>query len=467
MSTVAMPTTQPTLSQFDQLPLAANLLQRVAELGYSTMTPVQAGSLPVILAGQDVVVQAPTGSGKTAAFALGLLTKLVPARQAPQALVMCPTRELAEQVAEVIRSLAKAIGDVKVLTLCGGVPARGQRESLQHGANILVGTPGRILDLLQQQAFSTAAIHTLVLDEADRMLEMGFIDDLKAIVKTLPGQRQTLLFSATYPATIAQLAQQVSQQAKHIQTEDVAVPAAITQRFYELTDTTANAVANLLLQLQPPSCMVFCNTKAETQNIVAHLLGQGISATALNGDLDQKQRDQAMIQFLHGSVRVLVATDVAARGVDVDQLPLVINVHMAHDLDTHTHRIGRTGRAGSAGLAITLLGAQDNYQRHLLEDQLDKPIQLLALPAPAAANLSLPALWSTLQITGGKKDKLRPGDIVGALTKDNQLKVDAIGKIKVLSQWSFVTVRKAQVKAALAILNNDKIKGKRFRARAL
>lgn len=432
------------------------------------MTEVQALSLPVILAGEDVLVQAETGSGKTAAFALGILAKLNVGVFAPQALVLCPTRELAEQVADAIRTLAKSMANVKVLTLCGGVPARNQIASLEHGAHVLVGTPGRVLDHANQKRIQFDQIATLVLDEADRMLEMGFQDEINALVAATPASRQSLLFSATYPNKIEQLTARVSKNAQSIQVGSAQTAPKITQRFYDLADTTAaQAVNQLLLDQQPSNSMVFCNTKAETQSIADKLHAKGHSVLALHGDLEQKDRDQTMVQFTNGSARVLVATDVAARGLDIAELDLVISVHMAHDTDTHTHRIGRTGRAGAEGLAVTLIGPQDDYKLRLLEDTFAEPIKLQPLPHPAAGRTPLQAELVTLQLSGGKKDKLRPGDIVGALTRDNKLTMADIGKIKVQSQWAFVAVKKSAAKHALALINNDKIKGKRFRARAL
>lgn len=463
-----MPEVIPTPAYFKQLPLNQALLDSVAEAGFQHMTPVQALSLPTILQGNDVIVQAETGSGKTAAFALGILAKIELAQTLPQALVLCPTRELAEQVAEAIRGLAKTMANVKVLTLCGGVPSRSQIASLEHGAHILVGTPGRILDHLGQNRIDFAKLHMLVLDEADRMLEMGFQDDLTAIVAKTPAARQTLLFSATYPAGIEQLSKGVSKNASHIEVASTQTQLNISQHFYELNDTSVNdAVEQIVLTQQPSNCIVFCNTRAETQSIADQLKRKGFSAMPLHGDLEQKDRDQTMVQFSNGSARILVATDVAARGLDIAQLDLVISVNMAHDLDTHTHRIGRTGRAGAEGLAITLIGPQDDYKMRLLEDTLTAPIQLLPLPTAPSGNKPLAAEFITLQLSGGKKNKLRPGDIVGALTRDKKLTMADIGKIKVQSNWAFVAVKVNHAKHALALLNGDRIKGKRFRVQAL
>ncbi|WP_258807059.1 ATP-dependent RNA helicase DbpA [Pseudidiomarina sp. CB1] len=460
--------TAPSVRRFAELKLNDALLSSLNEANFTEMTQVQAYSLPKILRGEDVVVQAETGSGKTVAFALGLLSKLDTESFAPQALVLCPTRELAEQVADAIRRLAKVMGNVKVLTLCGGAPSKVQAASLEHGAHVLVGTPGRVLDHLQAARLNLAQLQTLVLDEADRMLEMGFQDELAGIIAKTPSARQTLLFSATYPQGIRQLTKQVCNNAEIIKVAASQTQISIQQRFYQLDDAApAQAVRALLLELQPGNCMVFCNTKVETQNIADALKSKGFSILTLHGDMEQKDRDQTMVQFANGSGRVLVATDVAARGLDIAELDLVINVGMAHDIATHTHRIGRTGRAGAEGLAVTLIGGKDDYKMRLLEDTLSAPIKLLELPTLNTTTAPLTAEFVTLQLNGGKKHKLRPGDIVGALTRDKKLSVDDIGKIKVQAQWAYVAVKSTKVNHALALINNDKIKAKRFRAWAL
>ncbi|MGM0905575.1 MAG: ATP-dependent RNA helicase DbpA [Pseudomonadota bacterium] len=455
------------MTQFSQLNLAPALISRLNEIGYEQMTPVQSLSLPVILNNTDAVVRANTGSGKTTAFALAMLSKLNTKSFAPQALVLCPTRELAHQVAEEVRNLAKSMTNIKVLTLCGGEPSRIQTSSLEHGAHVLVGTPGRILDHLEQRNVDLSSLNTFVLDEADRMLEMGFQESLSAIVKHIPKVRQTLLFSATYPKNIAALAEQVTTKASNISAvEDEAKPR-IKQHFYAMNnEDSAQLVMSLLTEHQPENCLVFCNTKNEVKDILSTLKANKFSVLALHGELEQKDRDQAIIQFSNGSVRVLVATDVASRGLDIAELDLVINVHMAHDLDTHTHRIGRTGRAGKEGMAITLVAAQDDYKMRLLEDTFTDPIQVQ--PAPNLSDIKpLKATMTTLQISGGKKDKLRPGDIVGALTRDNVLSADDIGKIKLESTFGFVAVNSRLAKHALGLISNNKIKGKKFRAKLL
>lgn len=461
------PENTPEMTEFSQLNLAPALISRLNEIGYEQMTPVQSLSLPVILNNTDAVVRANTGSGKTTAFTLALLSKLNTKSFAPQALVLCPTRELAHQVAEEVRNLAKSMTNIKVLTLCGGEPSRIQTSSLEHGAHVLVGTPGRVLDHLEQRNVDLCSLNTFVLDEADRMLEMGFQESLSAIVKHIPKVRQTLLFSATYPKNIAALAEQVTTKASNISAVEEEAKPRIKQLFYAMNnEDSAQLVMSLLTEHQPENCLVFCNTKNEVKDILSTLKANKFSVLALHGELEQKDRDQAIIQFSNDSVRVLVATDVASRGLDIAELDLVINVHMAHDLDTHTHRIGRTGRAGKEGMAITLVAAQDDYKMRLLEDTFADPIQVQ--PAPNLSGIKpLKATMTTLQISGGKKDKLRPGDIVGALTRDNVLSADDIGKIKLESTFGFVAVNSRLAKHALGLISNNKIKGKKFRAKLL
>ncbi|MCC5827622.1 ATP-dependent RNA helicase DbpA [Alkalimonas sp.] len=454
------------VTDFAALALAPALLSTLQELNYQQMTPIQQQSLPAILAGKDVIAQAQTGSGKTAAFALGMLSALQVKRFRIQGLVLCPTRELAEQVAKELRTLGRSIHNIKVLTLCGGVPSKHQILSLEHGAHFIVGTPGRVLDHLQQQRLDLSELRMLVLDEADRMLDMGFQDEVASIAAAMPAKRQTLLFSATYPDKIEQLAASLMQQPVRVSVSSSQAESSIEQQFYTLASSSREqAVMLLLQQVQPASCVVFCNTKRVTQQLADALQQHGFSAKALHGDLEQKDRDQTLLQFANKSARILVATDVAARGLDISELDLVINAELAHDTDTHTHRIGRTGRAGAKGLAITLADSKDEYKLSLLQDTLSEPIRLQPLPAlsllqqaPAQAEMV------TIQIQGGKKQKLRPADIVGALTRDQQIAFEDVGKIQLHDLWAYVAVKRSAAKKALQILNHDKMKGRNFRA---
>ena len=455
---------------FSSLNLPEALVTNLNDLGYSTMTAIQAQALPAILAGQDVIGQAKTGSGKTAAFGLGLLAKLDVKYFRVQTLVLCPTRELADQVAAELRKLARSIHNIKILTLCGGVPIGPQIGSLEHGAHIIVGTPGRVVDHLDKGRLQLDDLTTLVLDEADRMLEMGFQTDLDNVIAKAPAQRQTLLFSATYPSAIAKLSERLLTNPLQVTVAEQHNTSSIQQQFYQVADNNArlSALRSLLLQYQGQSSMVFCNTKRETQDVADALHQFGFSVLALHGDMEQKDRDQTLVQFANGSACILVATDVAARGLDISSVDAVFNYQLAHDADTHTHRIGRTGRAGQSGMALSLFTASDAAKLIPLEDGLGIKIDAAELPVVDIAALK-PAkpVMATLQLDGGKKHKIRAGDIVGALTASKQLTNDDLGKIQLHDIWSFVAVKRTAVKLALQLIQQGKIKGKSIRARAL
>ena len=340
---------------FATLSLSPAALANLGQLGYQTMTPIQAASLPLALQGRDLIAQASTGSGKTAAFGLALLHRLQPRNFAVQALVLCPTRELADQVTAELRRLARAEDNIKVVTLCGGVALRGQVSSLQHGAHIVVGTPGRIMDHLDRGNLSLDGLQTLVLDEADRMLDMGFFDDIAKVARQCPAERQTLLFSATYPEGIAKLSQQFMRNPQQVTVQAQHAETKIEQRWYEVKDgERLHTVARLLAHFRPASSIAFCNTKQQCRDLVGVLQAQGYVALALFGELEQRERDQVLVQFANKSCSVLVATDVAARGLDIAQLEAVINVDVTPDPEVHVHRIGRTGRGDAEGLALSL-----------------------------------------------------------------------------------------------------------------
>ncbi|MGP9800294.1 ATP-dependent RNA helicase DbpA [Rheinheimera sp. NSM] len=457
-------------TSFSSLNLPDALVSNLNDLGYSSMTEIQAQALPAILAGKDVIGQAKTGSGKTAAFGLGLLAKLDVKYFRVQALVLCPTRELADQVAGELRKLARSIHNIKILTLCGGVPIGPQIGSLEHGAHIIVGTPGRVIDHLDKDRLRLDDLTTLVLDEADRMLEMGFQADLDAVIAKAPTARQTLLFSATYPTAIAKLSERLLKDPVQVTVAEQHNTSSIRQQFFQVSDNHARleALRVLLLQYQGQSSMVFCNTKRETQDVADALHSFGFSVLALHGDMEQKDRDQTLVQFANGSACILVATDVAARGLDISSVDAVFNYQLAHDADTHTHRIGRTGRAGQSGIALSLFTASDAGKLIPLEDGLGIKIDAAELPAVDIATLK-PAkpLMATLQLDGGKKHKIRAGDIVGALTASKQLSNDDLGKIQLHDIWSFIAVKRSAVKLALQLIQQGKIKGKSIRARAL
>jgi len=455
-------------ASFESTGLSPELTANLSTLGYHTMTPIQAMSLPAILSGKDVIGQGKTGSGKTAAFGLGLLQKLDVKLFKTQSLVLCPTRELADQVASELRRLARATHNVKILTLCGGVPIGPQIGSLERGAHIVVGTPGRIDDHLRKKTLRLGSVTTLVLDEADRMLDMGFQDTIDDIVDCISTNRQTLLFSATFPREIESIAERVMLDPITVQAPSTHDEETIKQAFHQVSDAQSRMIALrlLLAKHSVTSALVFCNTKRDTQDVADELNDWGFYALAIHGDLDQRERDQALIQFSNKSIPVLVATDVAARGLDIDSLDLVINYHIAHDAETHVHRIGRTGRAGSSGIACTLYSNREMHKVDALELGVDS--EKYSDPLPSESLLDKPVkkpLMATIKIDGGKKQKLRPGDIVGALTGDGGIPGDSVGKINVSSNWSYVAVQLNLVKPALKKLSSGKLKGRSFRVR--
>ncbi|NIM43703.1 MAG: ATP-dependent RNA helicase DbpA [Hydrogenophaga sp.] len=454
---------------FSTLPLSPATLANLEQLGYTAMTPIQAAALPPALLGKDLIAQAQTGSGKTAAFALALLANLNPRRFAVQALVLCPTRELADQVSTEIRRLARAADNIKLVTLCGGVPLRGQLASLEHGAHIVVGTPGRVLDHLERGSLPLDALNTLVLDEADRMLDMGFFDDIAAVARRCPAARQTLLFSATYPEGIAQLAARFLREPVTVAVQSQHSGERIEQRWYEVSETERlDAVGRLLAHFRPESALAFCNTKAQCRDLVAVLRAQGISALALFGELEQRERDQVLVRFANRSCSVLVATDVAARGLDIASLAAVINVDVTPDPEVHVHRIGRTGRAGESGLALNLasldeMGSVGKIEQLQGRESAWHPLSELV---PTGQGPLVPPM-ATLHIQGGRKEKIRPGDVLGALTADLGYTREQVGKINV-NEWStYVAVERGIAQQAASRLNAGRIKGKGVKVRVL
>ncbi|MFR0674207.1 ATP-dependent RNA helicase DbpA [Enterobacterales bacterium AW_CKDN230030176-1A_HGKHYDSX7] len=452
---------------FATLPLSAAMLANLDALGYASMTPIQARSLPVILKGQDLIAQAKTGSGKTAAFGIGLLNPLNPRYFGCQALVLCPTRELADQVAKELRRLARAEDNIKILTLCGGVSLGPQIASLEHGAHIIVGTPGRIQQHLDKGTLVLGGLNTLVLDEADRMLDMGFHDAIASIIERTPARRQTLLFSATYPAGIEQLAAAFMRQPQQVKVESLHADNQIEQRFIEIDAAQRlEAVTRVLGHFRPQSCVAFCFTKQQCEDVVAHLQAKGIVAQALHGDLEQRDRDQVLALFANRSTSVLVATDVAARGLDIDGLDMVINVELARDAEIHVHRVGRTGRAGEKGLAVSLVAPAEAHRAQAIEQLQRQPLrweQLDTLKNKGGEPLLPP--MSTLAIAAGRKDKLRPGDILGALTGDAGIPGSQVGKIALFDFQAYVAVERGVAKQALQRLNSGKIKGRSLKVR--
>jgi ATP-independent RNA helicase DbpA len=463
-----------TTAAFSSLPLTAELLANIQSLDYQVMTPIQAQSLPVILDDRDLLAQAKTGSGKTAAFAIGILHKLETKTYQTQALILCPTRELADQVSKEFRLLARAIPNTNILTLCGGKPMGPQLASLQRNPHIVVGTPGRLLKHLEKGTLKLDGLKILVLDEADRMLDMGFHEDIMKIIDGTPRQRQTLLFSATYPDEIKTISDAIQRDPVDIRVESLHDNQQIEQIFYEIEkgERTKTLVA-LLEHYRPESSLVFCNRKIQCKELAEELWQQGFHAQALHGDLDQRERDQVLIQFSNKSSSVLIATDVAARGLDIKDLPAVINFELSPDPEIHIHRIGRTGRAGKAGLALGLFMASEAKKVNAIEAFQNSPVRtdkITSLKTPehkTQENCRLSPPMVTLCINGGRKNKVRPGDILGALTANTDLPGNQIGKIDISDTHAHVAVERPIAKHALKILTEGKIKGRKFRVRKL
>lgn len=438
------------------------LQQAIEVAGYAEPTPVQQLALPDILAGHDLIALAPTGSGKTAAFGLGLLQRLEPERIATQALVLCPTRELADQVAKALRKLATFVPNVKISVYTGGVAIGPQQESLSHPAHIVVGTPGRIQELIDLGALKLDAIAALVLDEADRMLDMGFAEAILAVIARLPKNRQSLLFSATWPDDISALAAAGLREPKRIDCRDEQSRPQIDHQFIEVSEAQKlSALAGWLCEHATASAAVFCNTRRRVDEVAAELRKLGFAAAPLHGDMEQRDRDETLVCFGQRSLSVLVASDVAARGLDVKELPCVINLDVPSDADIYLHRVGRTARAGETGLALTLVTPSDApralaiIERHQIKPRWIKPSR-------PAANIPRAPMRS-LRIDAGRTEKLRPGDILGALTGEAGLPASAIGKIDVFATRCYVAIDQNQADKALKALQTGKIKGKKRR----
>ena len=457
------------MSTFSVLSLPQEQLDNLTALGYLTMTPVQMKALPPALLGQDMVVQAQTGSGKTVAFGLPSLARINPRDFGTQALILCPTRELAAQVATEIRRLARALPNIKVVVLCGGQPIGPQIGSLEHGAHVVVGTPGRIKDHLRKQTLTLPRLKTLVLDEADRMLDMGFSDDMADIIGQTPMDRQTLLFSATFPDDIASISAQYQRSPERITVSTQVAQTQIAQIFIRTQrQDKADTLMGLIQSYQPTAAVVFCQTKAAVHDLVVTLNERGVDAAGLHGDLEQRERDQVLLLFKQMSLRLLVATDVAARGLDIDSLPLVVNFDLPADPEVYVHRIGRTGRGSATGTAVSLFTDKETFRLPAIESRLSMMITPINPPAyqPGQSVLA-PADFVTLEVSLGRKDKLRPGDLLGAITGSLGFAGNIVGKIDITDRASFVAIERGSAPDVLAALADGKVKGRHPRVRRL
>jgi ATP-independent RNA helicase DbpA len=454
---------------FDDLDLPPDLRAGLDALGWTAPTPIQVAALPPGLAGRDVVGQARTGSGKTAAFGLPLLQALDRSQAAVQALVLCPTRELATQVAQALRALAARQADTRVLTACGGHPLREQRKALRHGGHVVVGTPGRVAHLLRSGHLELDGLRVLVLDEADRMLDMGFAEEVGGIVDLTPAARQTLLFSATFPEGVEALSARTQRDPVRVAVEDDGETGTIHEAAFRTTmDGRIGLVARLLAAHRPERALVFCETRLDTEDMAMGLRDRGASAIALHGDLDQRTRDEALWQLLGSSARVLVATDVAARGLDIPDLPLVIVAELSQTPEPHVHRVGRTGRAGAEGHALSVVARPSELRRlEAIEAFTGRAVPRAPDPGGSEDLSALGAPNRTLLILSGRRDKVRKGDVLGALVNEAGVPPGAVGRIDLMDRVTAVAVDRRHARAAERVLRRGKVKGKKVRVRLL
>ena len=513
---------------FEEMCLDTRIMRAIAEMGFEQPSPIQAQSIPIAVEGKDMIGQARTGTGKTDSFGIPMLQRINPKDKNLQAIVLCPTRELAIQSANEIRKLAKFLHGIKVLPIYGGQEISKQIRSLKGGVQIVIGTPGRVMDHLRRHTLKPQTVDIVVLDEADEMLNMGFREDIETILGQLPEERQTMLFSATMPKPILEIAKRYLHEPEIVKViqKELTVPK-IEQYYYEVNPRKKNEVLSRLLDMYDPSLsLVFCNTKRKVDELVADLKGRGYFAEGLHGDMKQSQRDRVMNGFRNGRTDILVATDVAARGIDVDDVEAVFNYDVPQDDEYYVHRIGRTGRAGREGRAFTLVVGKEIYklkdiQRYcktkirrqpipsvndvaaikveklleqageliatdglgrmmdLLEEYLDgsdysateMAAALLAMQLGETSTQTLPKeeFGDTGAEPGmvrmfmniGKKDRVRIGDILGAVAGESGMEGALVGTIDMYDNFSFVEVPQEYAAAVLEAMNHSKIKGRR------
>ena len=450
--------------KFKSVGLDEAMLDNLKSLGYLEMTPIQQKGLPFILTEQDFTGQANTGSGKTAAFALGILSKLDVAKLKPQALVLVPTRELAEQVANEIRRLARFINNIKVLAISGGSEEYLKIKSLKQGAHIIVGTTGRIIKLLETGVLKADDIRVLVLDEADRLLEMGSIEEINRIASFTPRKRQTMLFSATFPNGIKKLSESIQEDVAQVTIDSQHQTSTIEKLFFKAEENKNDVLLQVLRRYNPESCIIFCNSREVCKKVAQYLNGKSMGALQIHSDLEQKERTLFLMKFDNKSCRILVATDLASRGLDVKDVGAIVNYDLPPNAELFVHRIGRTGRAGKKGLALSLFSDNDSSIIENIEEYLKFDCQIIDLSKKdkIQSNVLQPSM-ATIYISGGRKDGIRPGDILGALTREAGIKGEDVGKIHVLEVNSYVALSCDKVGYAIEHLNLGKIKGKKFR----
>lgn len=515
--------------KFEDMGLSSEILKAVKYMGFEEASPIQSKAIPLIQEGHDVIGQAQTGTGKTAAFGIPLLEKIDPKSKKLQAIILCPTRELAIQVADEIRNLAKYMHGIKLVPIYGGQEIVKQIRSLKSGTQIVIGTPGRVMDHMRRKTIKMDHIHTVVLDEADEMLNMGFREDIEFILNSVPEERQTVLFSATMPKPIMEITKQFQKDAQLVKVtkKELTVPN-IEQYYYEVKEKNKEEVLARLLDIYAPKLsVVFCNTKKQVDLLVQALLGRGYFAAALHGDLKQEQRDRVMQGFRSGKTDILVATDVAARGIDVDEVEAVFNYDLPQDDEYYVHRIGRTGRAGREGRAFSFVTGKEVYKLKEIQRYCKTKIYLQKVPSMndvvntkmekmldeieymienedltsminavearlnesdytamdmAAAFLKMCSGQNDITekeeefdfgdtgagesgmvrlfINIGKKQKAKPGDILGAIAGETGLNGKVVGTIDMYDKYTFVEVPREYAAEVLKAMKNVKIKGK-------
>ncbi|MCX7950424.1 MAG: DEAD/DEAH box helicase [Clostridiales bacterium] len=513
-----------TTLKFNELNLSKELLKAIADLGYEEATPIQSQAIPVVLEGHDVIGQAQTGTGKTAAFSIPVLEKIDSSKKVIQALILCPTRELAIQVSEEIKKLSAYKKGINALPIYGGQSIERQLQSLKKGVNIVIGTPGRVIDHINRGTIKLENLKMIVLDEADEMLNMGFIEDIEFILQKSPETRQTLLFSATMPKPILELTKKYQKNPKIVKVvqKELTVPL-IEQTYFEVREADKIEVLSRLLDLHNPKLsLVFCNTKKKVDDVSLSLQARGYLADGLHGDLKQLQRDKVMQKFRNGLIEILVATDVAARGIDVENVEMVFNYDVPQDIENYVHRIGRTGRAGREGKAFTFISGREIYKLKDIQRYTKTKIKLGKIPTIndveerkisllidnikevinegglekytdiverivgdeytsldiASALLKMTMKLDTrdeeevqeieneqemtrLFINVGKNQRISPRDIVGAIADKVRIPGDLIGSIDIFDKFSFVEVPREYAKEVMKIMNENTIKGKK------
>ncbi len=454
------------MKSFSILPLDKEMLDNLKSLNYETMTDIQEKSIPPILKGYDIFAQAKTGSGKTAAFGIGLMHMLNVKKYRIQALVLCPTRELAEQVTAELRRIARFQHNIKILKITGGMPLNRQENSLKHKAHIVVGTPGRIAKVLSRGTLVLSDLKTIVLDEADRMLDMGFIDQINEIFEYAPLKRQALCFSATFSNDIKKLGRSFLNHPVEVTVESQHSSEIIIQHFYAVnTQMKIKALLILLSDHKPESALIFCNTKDACRRVSSDLKKSGLHCLELHGDLEQKERTEVLVRFSNGSSKILVATDVAARGLDIESLGMIVNYDLPFETETYIHRIGRTGRAGKEGLALSFVKPNEEFRLNEINEFTNNSFHSKDINLAAKIEIiNMEPSFITLSINGGRKNKISPVDVLGALTVKGGISGKDVGRIDRQDNLTFVAVKRDVSERAFSLLENGKIKGRKFKA---